>query len=79
MLSQVSFTTDTELKKRTLERAKSKGLTLKAVLVFAMEGFANGELQFAMKSSHIEPEVEELTFDDKNVKEKASKLARLLK
>ncbi|MFH1534246.1 MAG: hypothetical protein ABID64_04935 [Nitrospirota bacterium] len=77
MLSQISFTADEKLKKKTMEKAKEKGVTLKSVLIFSMEAFADGKINFGI----IPPvgEVEELHFDSPSINKKAEKLANLLK
>ena len=77
-MSQVSFTTDEELKNRALEKAKSQGITLKAFLTYAMKGFVEGEIRLMIDMAREEPDVEELHFDDKAINVKARKLARLL-
>ncbi|OGJ61569.1 hypothetical protein A3C37_01380 [Candidatus Peribacteria bacterium RIFCSPHIGHO2_02_FULL_53_20] len=79
MLTQVSFTTEETLKNRALEKAKSQGITLKALLVYAMRGFVDGKIALSIDVSEEEPEVEELIFADKDINAKAKKLARLLR
>lgn len=78
MTSQVSFTADEELKKLALDKAKSQGITLKALLTYAMKGFVEGKISLSIATSEQEPEVEELFFEDKKLNEAATKLAKLL-
>lgn len=78
MSSQVSFTTDVELKKKALAKAKKEGITLKAILLYSMKAYVEGKLHFGVISSE-EPEVEKITFDNKEIHSKAQKLANLLK
>lgn len=77
MLTQISFTADEELKDKAMQKAKEKGLTLKSVLIFSMEAFADGK----MKLGIVNPadEAEEMYFNSPNINEKAEKLARLKK
>ena len=77
MLTQISFTADEALKEKAMQRAKEKGLTLKSVLIFSMEAFADGKIKFGV----VEPEkdVEEMCFDVPSIKKSAKKLDRLLK
>lgn len=79
MLSQVTFTTQDELKKQALTKAKEEGLSLKTVLVYALKGFVSGAITFGLNAGESEPEVEELHFSDPSINAKAHKLARLLK
>jgi purine-nucleoside phosphorylase len=78
MITQVSFTTESELKKKALEKAKKEGITLKTVLLYSMKAFVEGKIHFGVISQE-EPEVEEVVFEDKGIREKAGKLAKLLK
>ncbi|MEK7672405.1 MAG: hypothetical protein AAB373_00830 [Patescibacteria group bacterium] len=80
MTTQVSFTTDMDLKEKTLEKAKREGITLKALLVYAMKGFIDGKISLGLViPNENEPDVEEIFFDDKQINLKAAKLAKLLK
>ena len=79
MTSQVSFTTDQELKNLALLKAKSQGITLKALLTYAMRGFVDGKISLGINTSNQEPEVEELFFEDKKLTVAATKLAKLLR
>lgn len=79
MTSQVSFTADKELKDLALEKAKRQGITLKALLIYAMKGFVEGKISLGINTSDQEPEVEELFFEDKKLNAAASKLAKLLR
>ena len=79
MLTQVSFTADEALKNKALEKAKTQGITLKALLVYAMRGFVDGKIALSIDVSEKEPDVEELVFADKDINAKAKKLARLLR
>jgi len=78
MTSQVSFTADEELKNLALEKAKSQGITLKALLTYAMRGFVDGKISLSIDTSEQEPEVEELFFEDEKLNAAATKLAKLL-
>ncbi|MEK9159378.1 MAG: hypothetical protein AAB383_01475 [Patescibacteria group bacterium] len=78
MTTQVSFTADKDLKNRALEKAKSQGITLKALLTYAMKGFVDGKISLSIDTSDQEPEVEELFFDDQKLNATAAKLAKLL-
>jgi hypothetical protein len=79
MTTQVSFVTDENLKNKALEKAKQEGVTLKAVLTYAMKNFVEGKFTFDLVQTNANPEVEELTFDDKALNKKTRKLAKLLK
>ncbi len=78
MLSQVSFTVDQDTKRRALEKAKQDGITLKALLTYAMKGFANGRISLDLHVSDVEQDVEEWQFIDKQINKEAMKLATLL-
>ena len=78
MTTQVSFTEDKDLKNRALEKAKRQGITLKALLTYAMKGFVDGKISLSIDTSDQEPEVEELFFDDQKLNATAAKLAKLL-
>ncbi len=78
MLSQVSFTVDESTKKRALEKAKQDGVTLKAVLIYAMKGFVDGRISLDLRVSGVEQDVEEWQFTDRQINEQATKLAALL-
>jgi len=60
MTTQVSFTTDVELKNKALQKAKNEGITLKTLLVYAMKGFVDGKISLGLTFADSEPEVEEL-------------------
>ena len=77
MRTQVSFTTDEELKNKALKKAKSQGISLKTLLVYAMKSFVEGKIGLSLEPLE-EPEIEEMHFDDKAINAKAKKLARLL-
>ena len=77
MVTQVTFTADQDLKNRALEKAKSEGITLKAILVYSMKGFVEGKINFGLIQSQ-EPEAEELHFKNPSLYKKALKLAKLL-
>lgn len=79
MNTQVSFTTETSLKNKALEKAKAEGITLKALLVYAMKSFIEGKIRFDLVAPAAEPDVEELFFTDKQLQAKAARLAKLLK
>lgn len=77
MTTQVSFTTEEDLKVRALEKAKNEGITLKALLVGAMREFVDGRISFGIIARN-EPDVEEIVFTDKALNKKAAVLTRLL-
>ena len=77
MFTQISFTADKSLKDKAMAKAKKKGVTLKSVLVFSMQAFADGKIDLGIIP--VEKDVEEMHFEDSGVKEKAKKLANLLK
>lgn len=79
MTTQVSFTTDAGLKNLALEKAKSQGITLKALLTYAMKGYVEGKISLGINTYDQEPEVEELFFEDKKLNTAAAKLAKLLR
>lgn len=79
MTTQVSFTADSTLKNLALEKAKNEGITLKALLTYAMKAFVEGKISLSLGAHHSEPDVEELFFTDKDLNAKATKLAQLLK
>lgn len=45
---QIVFKSDPELKEKTLEKAKTEGVTLKAVLTMAMRAYVNDEMVLGM-------------------------------
>lgn len=45
---QIVFKSDAELKEKTLEKAKTEGVTLKAVLTMAMRAYVNDEMVLGM-------------------------------
>lgn len=79
MVTQISFTADKNLKNMALEKAKNEGITLKTLLTYAMKGFVEGKIGFNIVTINPEPEVEEIFFEDEGLKEKAAKIAQLLK
>ena len=79
MLSQVTFTTQTELKKQALAKAKQEGLSLKTVLVYTLKGFVSGQINFSLNTSKSESEIAPINFDNPSINAKADKLAKLLK
>lgn len=46
---QIVFKTDPNLKEKTLEKAKSEGVTLKAILTMAMRAYVNDDLIVGMR------------------------------
>ena len=76
MTTQVSFTTDQKLKRVAMQKAKQQGITLKAVMVFALKGYVEGKIVFGMNTLH--PDVEELQVTDKELIRKSQKIAKLL-
>lgn len=79
MTTQVSFVTDSELKNKALQKAKNEGITLKALLTYAMKSFVEGEISLGLTIINKEQDVEEFIFDSKSINEKAAKLTKLLK
>ncbi len=45
---QIVFKSDADLKEKTLEKAKTEGVTLKAVLTMAMRAYVNDEMVLGM-------------------------------
>lgn len=78
MLSQVTFTTQNELKKQAQAKAKKDGLSLKTVLVYALKGFIAGQITFGLNTVNTESKIEEIYFSDPSINSKAKKLAKLL-
>lgn len=79
MSTQISFTADKQLKEKALKKATEEGITLKALLIYAMKGFVDGKLSFSLNAPDKTLEVEELHFADKTLEIKAKKLAKLLR
>lgn len=77
MLTQISFTAEEGLKKKAMQKAKAKGVTLKSVLIFSMEAFADDKIDVGIIPSITD--VKELYFDSLSIREKSAKLAALLK
>lgn len=77
MSTQISFTTTKDLKKQAMKKAKEKGLTLKALLVFSMQAFVDGKIDLGIVSAENN-DVEEIKFKSKSINENAEKLANLL-
>ncbi|MFA6550370.1 MAG: hypothetical protein WCT36_03380 [Candidatus Gracilibacteria bacterium] len=73
MTTQVSFVTDLDLKNRALEKAKREGITLKTLLIYAMKGFVAGKISLGIEVFEKEPEVKEITFNDRDINIKAEK------
>ncbi len=78
MSTQVSFTADLELKKRTLEKAKKEGITLKTILLYSMKAYVEGKIHFGIISEE-EHEIEEIIINNSAIEKKAQKLVNLLK
>lgn len=76
MSTQVSFTTDAELKKKALEKAKKEGITLKTVLLYSMKAYVEGKIHFGIINE--EPEVEEIYLNNSDIEKKAQKIANIL-
>lgn len=49
MITQVSFTADEDLKNKALVKAKSEGITLKTLFIYAMKGFVEGEISLGLR------------------------------
>lgn len=79
MITQISFTADENLKDRAMQKAKSEGITLKALLTYSMRSFVEGKMKIGLVVASSETDVEEIIFHDKKLNEKAKKLAKLLK
>lgn len=79
MTTQVSFTTDEDLKIKALKKAKAEGITLKTLLVYSMKSFIEGKVTLNLVPTSNEQDAEEIHFKNKKLQEKAKKLARLLK
>ena len=79
MTTQVSFTADENLKNMALQKAKDEGITLKTLFIYTMKSFVEGKISLGIKMTETEPDVEEISFEDKFINEKAAKLAKLLK
>ena len=77
MTTQVSFTSDADLKKKALQKAKTEGITLKTVLIYSMKAYVEGKIHFGMMGN-VEPEVEGIAFEDPQINTKAQELAKLL-
>lgn len=78
MTTQVSFTAEEELKNKALQKARQEGITLKAILVYSMKAFVDGNIHFGIMSKE-EDDVEEIFFDDEAIKLRTKKLEALLK
>lgn len=66
MFAQISFTADKKLKKMAMEKAKSKGITLKSLLVFSMEAFINEKINLGLTGDFVRPELKELDNNEVN-------------
>lgn len=77
MATQVSFTTDEVLKRKAMQKAKSEGVTLKAVLVQAMKGYVDGKMSFSLVAT--EPQIQEIQLRDPELEKAAKALALVLK
>lgn len=78
MFTQISFTADQALKKKTMKKAKEKGITLKSLLIFSMQAFVDGKINIGIVNEP-DKDIEELKLKDPAVNKKAEKLADLLK
>lgn len=78
MPAQVTFTTDQKLKKTALKKAKEDGITLKALLIFSMKSYVEGNIKIGLIPVE-ETQIEELFFADEALQDKAQKLHNLLK
>lgn len=79
MITQISFTADENLKDRAMQKAKSEGITLKALLTYSMRSFVEGKMKLGIMATNSETDVEEIIFNNKKLNDKARKLAKLLK
>jgi len=61
MSTQIVFKANEELKKKAMEKAKSEGVTLKAVLYNALKLYIDGKLNFGLQINEPEIEVLEVT------------------
>ena len=78
MPKQITFVADEDLKNEAMKKAKSKGITLKAVLALSLQAFVDGKIDLGISATK-EPAVEEMHFDSSSIAEKSDKLAKLLK
>ncbi len=78
MNTQVSFTTDLNLKKLALEKAKKEGITLKTLLIYAMKGFVEGKISLGLETKNTNSDIEEIVFNDSEINNKAKKIADLI-
>ena len=58
MTSQVAFTVDSELKQKTMQLAKEKGIPLKSFLVYCMKSFVNGKIDMGIQSVEDDRDVQ---------------------
>lgn len=81
MTTQVSFTADQKLKNKALQKAKLEGITLKALLIYAMKSFVDGKISFDLSFNDRPPELIELSKDevDESLLKKATAARKLKK
>ena len=74
--TQVTFLSNTKLKKLTIKKVKEEGITLKALLTMAMKAYLKGDLKVSLspKNNYYDK-----VFPDKDVIAKSNKLGALLK
>ena len=73
--TQITFLSDKKLKERTIKKAKSEGITLKALLTMAMRAYTEGKLQVGLTphGEHCDK-----LFADKDIVKKSNQLGSLL-
>ncbi len=71
MTTQVSFTTNQELKEKALQKAKDEGITLKALLTYAMKSFVDGKISLDLAFTADVPKLIELKNDEVDVELKS--------
>ena len=61
MVTQIVFKADKSLKDRAMKKARSEGVTLKAILYHALKLYIEGKLNFGLQVSEPEVEIIETT------------------
>ncbi|MFA5820719.1 MAG: hypothetical protein WC873_01265 [Candidatus Gracilibacteria bacterium] len=75
MITQIVFKADKALKDEAMEKAKSEGVTLKAVLYNALKLYIEGKLSFGLQINEPEVEILEVTPD---VQKKMDEIGNIL-
>lgn len=76
MNTAVTFLMEEKMKKKAQLRAKEEGLSLKAVIVMSLKAYSEGKLSFG--AVDLEPEVEKIEFNSKELDKKVHELGILL-